>query len=68
MLHLKRFIMNDTINVTIRITGDGYKMVANPITVVLDMDATSNMDATSDGTNGKTRLDKRTRSINKFCQ
>ena len=47
--------VNDTVDVTIQITGDGYKMVLNPITVVLDMDSTSNLAATSDGTNGKTR-------------
>ncbi|HUU75493.1 MAG TPA: Ig-like domain-containing protein [Methanoregulaceae archaeon] len=47
--------VNDTVDVTIQITGDGYSMVQNPITVVLDLDATSNLAATSDGTNLKTR-------------
>jgi hypothetical protein len=51
----RRVIVNETIDVTIRVTGDGYKMVSNPITVMLDMDATSNLAASSDGTNGKTR-------------
>ena len=39
--------MNDTIDVTIKITGDGYKMVKVPITVVLDMDASSSLSATN---------------------
>jgi len=48
-------LVNDTIDITIRVTGDGYNMVSNPINVVLDLDATSNLAASSDGTNGKTR-------------
>jgi hypothetical protein len=43
--------VNESIDVTIRITGDGYKMVNNPITVVLDMDASSSMNA-KDSTGG----------------
>jgi hypothetical protein len=42
-------IVNETIDVTLRVTGDGYKMVGNPITVVLDMDTTSNMNAVASG-------------------
>jgi len=42
-------LVNETIDVTIRITGDGHKMVQNPITVVLDMDTTSNMNAVASG-------------------
>jgi len=43
--------VNESIDVTIRITGDGYKMVNNPITVVLDMDTSSSMNA-KDSTGG----------------
>ncbi len=42
-------LVNETIDVTIRVTGDGYKMVSNPITVVLDMDTTTNMNAVATG-------------------
>ena len=41
--------VNDTIDVTIRITGDGYKMVAFPSSVVLDLDTTSMMNAVASG-------------------
>ena len=43
--------VNESIDVTIRITGDGYNMVENPITVVLDMDTSSSMNA-KDSTGG----------------
>jgi len=45
----KTVIVNDTVDVTVRITGDGYKMVQNPITVVLDLDTTSSMNAQAAG-------------------
>jgi hypothetical protein len=49
--------VNDTVDVTIRITGDGYKMVQNPITVVLDMDTSSSMNgASANETNGLDRF------------
>ena len=38
-------LVNETIDVTIRVTGDGYKMVSNPISVVLDLDTTNAMHA-----------------------
>jgi hypothetical protein len=42
-------LVNETIDVTIKVTGDGYKMVHNPITVMLDMDTTSNLNAVAAG-------------------
>jgi len=48
--------VNTTIDVTIRITGDGYNMVNNPITVMLDMDETNSLDAVAQNeTNGLNR-------------
>jgi len=38
-------LVNETIDVTIRLTGDGYKMVSNPISVVLDLDTNNIMNA-----------------------
>ena len=37
--------VNDTVDVSIRVTGDGYKMVQHPITVILDMDTSCSMNA-----------------------
>jgi hypothetical protein len=54
----KTVFLNDTIDVNIKITGDGYKMVRSPITVMLDMDTTSNMNAAASGdTNGLNRFE-----------
>ena len=47
---------NDTIDVTIRVTADGYKMVQRPLSVVLDMDATSSLHA-NNGADGFPRDD-----------
>jgi len=44
--------VNDTIDVTIRVTGDGYKMKGGPVTAMLDMDASSSL-------NGASGTDKR---------
>jgi len=50
--------VNETIDVTIQITGDGYKMVNNPITVILDMDASDSMNGQAAAeTNGLDRFD-----------
>jgi len=35
--------LNDTFDVNIRVTGDGYAMGGAPVTALLDMDCTSNM-------------------------
>ena len=52
--------VNDTIDFTITVTGNGYKMAYSPVTVILDMDTTSNMNSVSAGdknTNGLKRSD-----------
>jgi hypothetical protein len=41
--------VNDTVDITIRVAGNGYKMARMPITVMLDMDTTSNMNAVASG-------------------
>jgi hypothetical protein len=46
--------VNDTVNVSINVRGDGYMMQQRPITVILDLESTSNMKANNNGT---TRLD-----------
>jgi hypothetical protein len=40
--------LNDTFDVNIRVTGDGYAMGGSPVTVVLDEDCTSNMFSNKD--------------------
>jgi hypothetical protein len=50
-------LVNDTIDITIRITGDGYKMVSNPISVVLDLDTNNIMNgAEADDKGGPSRF------------
>ena len=39
--------VNDTVDVTVQITGDGYKMVGKPVTIMLDMDASSSLNSQS---------------------
>lgn len=46
--------VNDTVDVTIQVMGDGYMMHQLPITVMLDLETTSNMKAANGNT---TRLD-----------
>ena len=41
--------VNETIDVKIKVTGDGYKFGRNPITVVLDMDGSSSLHGSSGG-------------------
>jgi hypothetical protein len=51
-------LVNDIIDITIQITGDGYKMVSNPITVILDIDASDSMNGQAAAeTNGLDRFD-----------
>jgi len=51
-------LVNETIDVTIRVTGDGYKMVSNPISVVLDLDTTNSMNgAEADDPGGPDRFE-----------
>ena len=42
-------LVNGTIDVTIQVKGDGYNMTPGPISVMLDMDTTSNMNAVASG-------------------
>jgi hypothetical protein len=45
--------VNDTVDVVIRVTGDGYMMLSRPITVMLDMDASSSLNSGSRGPDAK---------------
>jgi hypothetical protein len=46
--------LNDTIDITIAVTGDGYKMGGNPVTAILDMDCSASMK--NPDSNGHDRL------------
>ena len=45
--------VNDTIDVTINVKGDGYLMGTRPVTVMLDMDASSSLNSGSRGPDAK---------------
>jgi hypothetical protein len=48
--------LNDTFDVNIRVTGDGYAMGGAPVTAILDMDCTSNIFQNNDNP-GPKRID-----------
>jgi hypothetical protein len=45
--------VNDTVDVTINVKGDGYMMGTRPVTVMLDMDASSSLNSGSRGPDAK---------------
>ena len=45
--------VNDTVDVSIQVKGDGYMMGTRPITVMLDMDASSSLNSGSRGPDAK---------------
>jgi len=46
-------LVNDTIDVTIQVKGDGYMMGTRPVSVMLDMDASSSLNSGSRGPDAK---------------
>jgi hypothetical protein len=48
--------VNDTIDVTVSVKSDGYMMAQRPITVMLDMDASSSLNSGNRGPNAKASL------------
>ena len=55
--------VNDTIDVNIKVTGDGYMMRNNPITVMLDMDASSSLNSGARGPDAKAASIKFVRNL-----